>query len=230
VQAAEALLATKELPADSQRELRRLIAYVRSTLFREKRFFAVWKTNDEYLSVATDLAEPLLAAVEEGSNEVGTGAAQQACEAVASEFDDGPAEGLNHLVRALASTPTDLRRLEVHLSMAKSTAREEGPGWWVLTYAPLKALGRSLTLFDGSAEVDLIKRSPFVAALKGVDRSSTAMFAHFFFESQTSRRWGSLELVEARRELQQTFVQEFPRYVQGIWPLYLNEQENTDNE
>lgn len=226
VQVAESLLVTIAVPPERQRDLRRLITYVRSALYREKRFIAVWKTNDEFVDVATDATEPLLEALRDGAAEVASSEAAVSLTAAEAEFSRGSAEGLNHVVRALASDARDVRRLERHMTDAASTVLDEGPGWWTLTYAPLRAVGRSLTLFSSDKEIDLLSRSPFVAALRNVDSAATSLFAHFFFESQTYNQWSGDHLVDARHELQQKFVEEFPKFVRAAWPLYLQTQED----
>jgi hypothetical protein len=227
-QIAETLLVTETFDADLQRELRRLIAYVRSALFREKRFIAVWKTNDEYIDVANDTADALLEAVREGTAEVGGEDAARSLAAVELEFEKGAVEGLNHVVRAIASGTPELRQLERQINGASSTALDQGPGWWTLAYAPLRAIGRSLTLFDGDKEIDLLTRSPFVGALRAVDSAATSLFAHFFLETQTYSLWEGDRIVDARRELQGVFSAQFPEYARVAWPLYLQHQEEVD--
>lgn len=224
-QIAEALLVSEVFAADLQRELRRLIAYIRSALFREKRFIAVWKTNDEYIDVANDTADALLAAVREGSKEVGGTDAQGSLAAVESEFAKGAVEGLNHIVRAIASERSELWHLERQINATSSTVLDQGPGWWTLTYAPLRAIGSSLTLFDGSNEVDLLTRSPFVGALRSVDAAATSLFAHFFLEGQSYSLWEGSRILDARKELQATFAAVFPSFARMMWPLYLRNQE-----
>jgi HD superfamily phosphohydrolase len=230
VQIGELELERSELDGQTREEIYRLLSYVAAALFRSKNFLIVWKTDEDYADMASDLERPLVESLDEAYQQLsqdfsGEPGLQAHIDFLRTAdirmFDDHPVKGFNHVIKALLSDPQYLDRLESELHATKRDVLG-AEGWWALRYNHFTALGSAVVVYRGDTRVDLVKRSPYLRALKSVEETAMTLYMYFFLRyPQSFQPWGSEQVRDARQELRRAFMEAFPRFVSSNWSEYV---------
>lgn len=214
-------LASSSGPSDA---VRRMVTYGEAALFREKNFVVAWKTPEEYEEIAVRIVDSDPQAVEKGLRDIvgeaytkaaadaGSATTREGLEvernALLGALDASPAGGLNRIVQIALATRASRERLRARVE-ADSTMPRDIEGFWDVNYSgfsPIKTGAEATILWDGNAEVPLVRASPIVAELGAADEKRPWLTGFFFAPGIDFRKWSHEETDNLRGRLRRAFA------------------------
>lgn len=232
---ARAVLHTAALDQSARDSLIRLITFAQAALFRAKNFVPVWKTVEDFVGTAAQVAGDLVSAVGdafeeveasfEGSPDVQAVFAEQRSELLLL-FDSDPVVATNSVIGSVLHRPAIRQMLSRELDLTRSELKGL-TGFWDVEYTsfmPVRTRRNMTVLYRGDARVPLISTSPLVKALENVEANRHKLAVFFFLTSPgTLEPWDAGKVREARELLAGDLIATLPGFIRNTWPPILRE-------
>lgn len=234
---ARAIQSAAGLSAETSRRLDRYLALYDAVLFRVPNWAPVWKTEDQYGSIAAELEDELRKALETLSSQILRETTEAltgrqptehlmlqsaALNQISAEMDRSSAAGLNSLARHMLHRGQPDQRFEREQLLARRLTEltsMEPPlrnGFWVLAYKeilPANDDTSAVRVFNGNYDSPLRKLSSIVSVLPAVAESNPKLYAFYVVPSNSRMRENRQS--PYAENLAHEFVEKFPQAVLG---------------